>query len=832
MDTKSQFNARYKKDLSIDNLRTKVARRKSITQKENRHNEFKRSRGLSLADVNISLVKEFDLLPVEEVSEISILKGNENKDATSKNKEKLMKERREKLLRFKEEKQMRKLKEQREKASRGTFKCGIYKPDVTIPPAIGSQNGNKVKPKEAKEKPAPLTRVTRSMAKVESVGKLTTRSQHVKTVVPNRSKVTSEHPVPKGRGTISSTKKPEKENKVLSAPPPATRATAVTGTKVPPKNTTVTKLPKKITKENKQSKPVKDENDIESQIVQQSSTEEEELQDVVRESALNTETVMDKNVTVKDRTLSFAPENFEFQPLDGLSAFKFKPMTPRRADEFLTPCYTWSPVEPGSPSKPDGGEQDPEQVIPPEVSPKLAVCEAQMDTQSCAFKEKEIPSDVPSVALDDAPPVSLITSTEVVPNEKLPTVPDEPKHDVPYFRNILISETQRLSEMCRRWDGRVEIDIPEDAKALIRTTVGQTRLLMTERFKQFEGLVDNCEFKRGEKETTCTDLDGFWDMVYFQIEDVGHKFVNLEKLEENSWQQPNTVQPKKVVRKKVVAVTTTKPSQGDNGRAAARSRLAAIKAALKNKAKPEEPVVEAEATAPERPMQVDQVVFEAGFFRIESPAKVVKGTRTSQRFSQTPKSLLKSLKYSENPQVNRLAPAEEFAHAQNASSTVKSPVRKMLFDAEEESALLTEHCSVPADEENPKSDTVTCGVIDLGKYLVPAEHVSLASPTPAPFTITSVSEVSLVEDNPVAESFVDDVFMCSPEKPPHQPIAESPVVEKCEMLESEEVKTASNPLDFLGSCTPSHPTEVKCEALKFDAVVATNDLIVFSPLDK
>lgn len=38
-----------------------------------------------------------------------------------------------------------------------------------------------------------------------------------------------------------------------------------------------------------------------------------------------------------------------------------------------------------------------------------------------------------------------------------------------------------------------------------------------ERFKQFEGLIDNCEYKRGEKETTCSDLDGFWDMVNFQV---------------------------------------------------------------------------------------------------------------------------------------------------------------------------------------------------------------------------------------------------------------------------------------------------------------------------
>lgn len=53
----------------------------------------------------------------------------------------------------------------------------------------------------------------------------------------------------------------------------------------------------------------------------------------------------------------------------------------------------------------------------------------------------------------------------------------------------------------------------------MRTAVGQARLLMKERFKQFTGLVDDCELGRGEKITTCMDLQGFWDMVYFQVSD-------------------------------------------------------------------------------------------------------------------------------------------------------------------------------------------------------------------------------------------------------------------------------------------------------------------------
>ena len=40
---------------------------------------------------------------------------------------------------------------------------------------------------------------------------------------------------------------------------------------------------------------------------------------------------------------------------------------------------------------------------------------------------------------------------------------------------------------------------------------------MAERFTQFEGLVDNCEFGGSEKPVTCIDLQGFWDMIYFQV---------------------------------------------------------------------------------------------------------------------------------------------------------------------------------------------------------------------------------------------------------------------------------------------------------------------------
>ena len=60
---------------------------------------------------------------------------------------------------------------------------------------------------------------------------------------------------------------------------------------------------------------------------------------------------------------------------------------------------------------------------------------------------------------------------------------------------------------------------------------GQARLLIRERFVQFDGLVDGAEFLHGPRSITLTDVQGFWEMIYSQVEDVGRKFFRLEELQ-------------------------------------------------------------------------------------------------------------------------------------------------------------------------------------------------------------------------------------------------------------------------------------------------------------
>jgi hypothetical protein len=77
--------------------------------------------------------------------------------------------------------------------------------------------------------------------------------------------------------------------------------------------------------------------------------------------------------------------------------------------------------------------------------------------------------------------------------------------------------------MCQEW---LQIqcsvpDLPPEASDLISAAVGQTQLLLTKKFLQFHGLINRCEnvaeLEATEPAVTCSDLDGFWDMMYMQV---------------------------------------------------------------------------------------------------------------------------------------------------------------------------------------------------------------------------------------------------------------------------------------------------------------------------
>jgi len=108
-----------------------------------------------------------------------------------------------------------------------------------------------------------------------------------------------------------------------------------------------------------------------------------------------------------------------------------------------------------------------------------------------------------------------------------------------YFRQLVQTETNSLDELCHKWTHIMdnESGITEDAFGQIRSTIGKTHLFINQRFKQFNGLIDDCHLKRGPKETKVEDLQGFWDMIFYQIEDLHHSFKLLDQLKDNEWRE-------------------------------------------------------------------------------------------------------------------------------------------------------------------------------------------------------------------------------------------------------------------------------------------------------
>ncbi|NXD63527.1 DLGP5 protein, partial [Eolophus roseicapillus] len=843
MAATSQFASRYKKDLSTEALRTKVARRKSMLQKENRHKLFEKGRQFGLADVNIQLSREKGNSQLKERSETcsqenSSVKQKQTANAASKR----INERKEMLQRYKEEKELRKLREQRERAKKGVFKVGLYRPTAPGFLSFLPEDPVIVKPRE-KAAPAFSGRITRSKSKnQEEKSVIPTASKH-STVCANGHKM---RPMQAGCKQTSTDKAGEKAKVLQTAVQTAsnvriTRAAASAARQMhkttATEATTGNQSQKKTANAGKQKKAVKP--GITEAIPSKHEVDKNtQLDPVMKGSAADSKhpvsiEIQQEQTPVENKTNSalrrprmhsFAPQNFVFQPLNGLATYEVTPMTASRANAFLTPNAFWdfskSPciiIEKSSETKSQ------ESNFKSPVSPAgKDIQEQQTPTSLEGKKESE---------LDEKTSIQRSNSTVLISPDTtvLETKSDdirEQEHDVPYFRNILRSETESLMSQCLQWDGKLELDIPEDAKDLIRTTTGQTRLLLAERFEQFEGLVDNCEFKRGEKETTCTDLDGFWDMVNFQIRDVNKKFDDLKKLQDNEW-QPLDVPSKAIVKKKTVTNGVSKRKLGTAGRAAAQNRLAAIKAAMRDKMKHDGAADRTQQKLPE----AEKVVFEGGFFRIESPVKTFPGLlsktpcRTSQRTSEklsTPRSssrallpgIPSALHHPEDTTAEQTPPAPKGFHPAPDLKMHQFPVGK-----------------------TPPLEKLPGGFLEQSISVVADEHCSVAGTEEVTKVLeNSSSELKVMdgmEEMALSAAEQEDIVMCSPEKntgtetnfdqsgepKPHQTDV------SCNDLTS----TERNPFDIPMLDAELPITPVKTKAQNFAVAEPFNDLIVFSP---
>ncbi|XP_077358114.1 disks large-associated protein 5-like isoform X1 [Festucalex cinctus] len=668
----SQFSYLRRRDSSVAMLRVKMSRRQSQNQKENRERMVDARRQLDNLQED-----DKSYLDSSVATNTSAMKDRTNlkeKSAKEKDREERLKQ----LARWKEKKALEKEKQKQERERKGVFKTGLYRPkDTVFSMPLVPVTSTKAKVTKTNTAPPQSSIVTRSMAQ-QKTHKSNRAAKKVEPVVRGPSTRSANRPV----STVPAAKNQPKDTRETLPDQRITKRLAV-----------VAPSPRPASQKNCTAK---DEHDVHPPVPQ----------DNVEPGSEEENDVMDQGPVEPS---SFAPEGSVFNAPAGVEAFNFAALTPRSADRFLAPgsaCLT-----------------------PAHINVRAAA--VLVDERQAEPMQSSAPKSPPPPPRADSP---------------TPNSPLETKHDVAYFRSEMANETDRLTSLCAQWETRFDDEsIPEEMIGLICTTVGQARLLMKERFKQFSGLVDDCHLRRGEKITTFSDLQGFWDMVYFQVKDVHRKFDSLKEAEARGWVEEHKPPPprqRKAIKKPAAA--PAKPPVTKAGK----SELAALKAAMRAQKKAAEAAKAAaaraagEATDKPRPScegaqgRSDIVVFDGGFFRVESPIKTPGSVRRSSRLSAA------AAPPQASPLTNHSTTPRRVTRSSLAlGPTARTPVQSTL------TPLRTTN-RTPQRSQRAKVDTSTCLSPSGGTQLeeVPREGLFAVATALSPL-VPQTQQVETAEDS-------------------------------------------------------------------------------------
>jgi hypothetical protein len=154
--------------------------------------------------------------------------------------------------------------------------------------------------------------------------------------------------------------------------------------------------------------------------------------------------------------------------------------------------------------------------------------------------------------------------------------------DIQYYRNLVEINTQLLNNCSSKWTSMNEdpsCSPPEDVQGDTRSACGLAKLLIDERFDQFNDLIRlACEYTASLtspandssdlKVVLTSDLEGFWEMIEIQVKDVENKFRYLEKLKENKYEplpvEADAVEVKPALKRAKAILVQEKPESNSN----------------------------------------------------------------------------------------------------------------------------------------------------------------------------------------------------------------------------------------------------------------------------
>uniref|UniRef100_A0A1B6GGJ1 Uncharacterized protein n=1 Tax=Cuerna arida TaxID=1464854 RepID=A0A1B6GGJ1_9HEMI len=103
------------------------------------------------------------------------------------------------------------------------------------------------------------------------------------------------------------------------------------------------------------------------------------------------------------------------------------------------------------------------------------------------------------------------------------------------LRNLYECERNRLNTLCDKWqkvlDKTPTKSLNDENRGKIMAVLGQTRLLLSKKMKQFEDLLSdiNNQSEISHPPITLQDVEGFWELVMIQVNELYNKFKSLEE---------------------------------------------------------------------------------------------------------------------------------------------------------------------------------------------------------------------------------------------------------------------------------------------------------------
>ncbi|XP_046687681.1 disks large-associated protein 5-like isoform X2 [Homalodisca vitripennis] len=303
---------------------------------------------------------------------------------------------------------------------------------------------------------------------------------------------------------------------------------------------------------------------------------------------------------------------------------KAKPSTSSTDSELAVPLPTPSEVE--------------EEVIRDLRNQMLIIEETSLNAAEATRTENSKVDEIAEISTKKEPNFSETTDDREkfvsTPKQQQPIQELESSAVVDFQRSRLADETNRLLELADKWQlTALHQNLPRDVGDEIDSLVGQTRLLTKDKFNQFKGLIDEFESNSCTQRLTTEDLNGFWDMMYLQVEALIKRYSNLDILKENNWIKPEQVMKKKRgVVKKSQPKTTVSSSIREAIRAR-RTKLASSPAAVSEK-----------SPVNERKSVMANVLSNKKRTRSNSPSPYIAIylSRIGRSLSQTPKKSIKS----------------------------------------------------------------------------------------------------------------------------------------------------------------------------------------------